>query len=473
MKLANRVSSFFLIALAILLLGNSLLLYGMARFYLYRRFDEQLQSALNTLVAAVEVEDDDVKWEPTDHTVKLGQESGVADTRWLVFNQDEQVVARSYNLPAQIEGTVMLVISSGQERESGHRADWRMLQRSLAAPHPKPVSARTPLEHARLTVVVARNGSDVGTPLTWLAGALVLLPAVCWLVAALVGRRFCEQALAPLRAMVGNVSRIKPADTQARLPVPLSGDELEALGNAFNRLLDQVFLGYERQRRFAGNAAHQLRTPLTILQGHVEVALRRPRSAGEYEATLKIVNQEVSSLCQTVEALLLLARNEQEEAGPDVQGVDVEAWLIAYLEKWKSNERWEDISMSVEQGLWCETSPILLSQVLDVLISNALKYSQSGSAVTLRAHRQDDDLVMEVADRGMGIAAEDLDSLFVPFFRGREARQSGAAGTGLGLAIARQIAGSLGGSLECASELGTGSRFTLRVPIRLDARGAD
>jgi signal transduction histidine kinase len=388
----------------------------------------------------------------------------------MVFNQDEQIVARSYNLPGSIQGTDILRRSSGQARDSGRRVDWRILQRSLAAPHPKPVFLRTPLEHARLTVVVARNVSEVRATLAWLVGALLLLPALCWLVAALVGRRYCEQALAPLRAMVANVRCIVPDDTQARLPVPASRDELEALGNAFNRLLDQVFLGYERQRRFAGNAAHQLRTPLTILQGQAEVALRRPRSAGDYEATLKVVHQEVASLCQTVEALLFLARGNQAEAWPDVEKLDVAAWLATYLDKWKSSERWPDISLSVEQRPTCETSPMLLSQVLDVLLSNALKYSREGSPVTVLAQRQEDDLWIEVADRGLGIAADDLNAVFIPFFRGREARQCGAAGTGLGLAIARQVTTSLRGSLECTSAPGEGSRFTIRIPAACPAR---
>jgi signal transduction histidine kinase len=465
MKLSARISSFFLTALAIILISNSLLLFLVARSYLYRRFSEQLQSALDTLVAAVEVEDDDVKWEPTDHTVRLGLTSGVADTRWIVFNQDEKVIARSQNTLPPIR-EIDLLAAARSLSDNQDLGSWRILTHSLAAPHPKPVEERAPLEHAKLTVVVARNESELGTTLRWFGIALIVLPAACWLAAALAGRWYCEQAIAPLSAMVKSINEVKPEDTSARLHVPQSHDELETLGKAFNGLLDQVFLGYERQRRFSGDAAHQLRTPLTILLGQVEVALRKPRSTGEYEATLNIVNQEVLALRQTVEALLFLAKPDDDRSASEVQALDLETWLARYLDRWRSHERWTDISSHIEHGMRCDTSPIMLDQVMDVFISNAIKYSSAGSPIRVQVSRHDGNVRLEVADAGIGIAPQDLASLTVPFFRGREARQSGVSGTGLGLAIAQRIATALKGNLECTSQLGAGSRFALNIPLQ-------
>jgi signal transduction histidine kinase len=256
---------------------------------------------------------------------------------------------------------------------------------------------------------------------------------------------------------------IRADNTAARLPVAPSGDELEELGQAFNGLLDELFAAYERQRRFAGDAAHQLRTPLTVLQGQVEVALRRTRTPEEYAATLGIVKQEVAAFSETVETLLALARPQAEGAPSDLQLLEFPGWLEDYLLKWKTHPRAGDLRLESERQSG-RTSPRLLAQLLDVLVSNALKYSTAGSPIVIRSKGASGGVELFVEDQGMGIAAGDQKAIFEPFFRAPQARQSGTAGTGLGLAIAARIAAALGGTLSCSSELGQGSRFRLTLP---------
>lgn len=465
MKLATRVSTFFLVALAAILLAHSVLFFAVARWYLYRRFDEQLQSSLHTLVAAIEVEDDDVKWEPSDHTVTLGTESGVEDIRWLVHDERGGVVDRSRNLRTTPEEATIMGMLLGTSREAARPSAWRLFDHRLAAPHPKPASDRTPLEHAELTVVVARSLSDLNSTLNWLALATIALPAICWLAATLAGQWYCRQAIAPVRHMAASARSIIADDTLARLDVPASGDELQELGVVFNELLDQVFVGYERQRRFAGDAAHQLRTPLTVLQGQVDVALRKERSAEDYAQTLEVVRSEAVALSRTVEALMFLAKPHDDASPPDCRWIDFGEWLGAYMLKWQADDRWHDMRLECGRDIGCRSSPELLAQLLDILISNSLKYSSAGSPISVYARHHDGNVQLAVADQGIGIAAADWDSIFQPFFRARQARQSGVPGIGLGLAIAKRIAFALGGTLRCSSQTGAGSRFTLEVPI--------
>jgi two-component system heavy metal sensor histidine kinase CusS len=461
MKLVNRLSSFFLAALAVLLIVNSIALYILARTYLYNRFDGQLESALHTLVAAVELEDDDVKFEESDHTVTLGSERGLDDIRWLVVNEAGKVVAESHNLRATPEPD-LLAFAHGRGNAVG---EWSVLQHKMAAVHPKPVFERSSLEHAALTVFAARRLADVQTTMRWLTLLLIVLPLVCWIAAAMAGRWFIGHAIAPIRAMARSASMIRPDDTTARLPIGTSQDELQELGHSFNKLLDELFTAYERQRHFAGDAAHQLRTPLTILQGQVEVLLRRPRTNDEYLATLQLVASEVTGMKQTVETLLFLARSEHDEVPADRQRIEFRDWLEKYLARWKTDPRWNDLQIEVGQGIAIETSPGLLAQLFDVLISNALKYSESGTPVTIRAEQHASELQFEIADRGTGIAADDLEVIFQPFYRTRHARQSGQPGTGLGLAIAARIAKVLGGTLRCESQPEAGSRFVGTLPL--------
>ncbi|WP_417388620.1 ATP-binding protein [Gimesia sp.] len=468
MKLTTRVSAFFLSALAVILIGNSMLLYGVARSYLQHHFDEQLDSLLHILVAAAEVEIDDVKFESTDHFVIQDAYGDPGDLFWLVLSEEGQVVAHSENYHsasgiAPGNNNALLL----NEQKSLNRPGWRVVRHHLAAPDPKPRSERSPLEHAELTVVAARKLEPLQRTLFWLAVALIVLPLICWLIAALLGRRFCERALKPIRQMADEVRAIDVQDTRARLDVQPTRDELEELGVTFNELLDQLFQEYEHQRRFAGNTAHQLRTPLTVMQGQVDVALRRPRSVEEYQETLTTVSQATTSLSQTVEALLFLARPAGDEPIPDYQLTELSSWLQQYLEHWKSTPRWDDIRVEADAGLRCKTSPTLLAQVLDILVTNALKYSEPGTPVGIQVRHKEASILMEVSDQGMGILAEDREAIFEPFFRTRQARQQASPGTGLGLALARHIATALDGTLVCIKDSDSGAQFRLTLPAEV------
>lgn len=466
MKLTTRVSAFFLSALAVILVGNSLLLYGVARSYLEHHFDEQLDSLLHILVAAAEVEFDDVKFESTDHFVIQDAHGDPGDLFWLVLSGEGQVVARSENYHTTSGATEINGASHLVDVNEFTKPGWRIVQHHLAAPDPKPASERSDLEHASLTIAVARNLEPLRRTLFWLAVALIVLPLICWLIAALLGRQFCERALKPIRKMADEVRTIDVQDTRARLEVQPTRDELEELGMTFNDLLDQLFQEYEHQRRFAGNTAHQLRTPLTVMQGQVDVTLRRPRSTEEYQETLTTVSQATTSLSQTVEALLFLARPAGDQPIPDYQRTDLNVWLPEYLERWKNSPRWHDIRSGTAANLTCETSPTLLAQIMEILISNALKYSESGTAVEILVRREADLIVLEVRDQGMGIAAEDRETIFEPFFRTRQARQQASPGTGLGLALARHIATALEARLVCVDGPGRETRFQLSLPAK-------
>ncbi len=484
MTLVTRVSAFFLGALACILVAYSTLLFVTARSYLDRQFEEQLQASLNTLVAAVEVEDDDVKWEPSDHTVTLGVETGVEDVRWVVVDEQGATMDVSRNLQPRLrvgapgstaapdfvdpEARAILEFASDWRDGQALSADgrWRFLQYRLAAPHPKAAELRDPLERERLIVTVARSTQDLHATLTWLGTLLVIAPALAWLLAAGLGRWFTRKALTPVREMALASRTMNLDSPERRLPVASTGDELADLARAFNGVLDHLFAAYEGQRRFAGDAAHQLRTPVTVLQGQVDVALRRPRSPDEYVQTLGIVRDQVGELRETIEAMLLLARPPGDDDVAAAPPVDLQPLAEATGARWQSHPRSSDLSIRTAAGpLVCQVPPPLFGQVLDNLIGNAFKYSDAGSAVTVSLHQDGTSAVIEVTDQGIGIEPESRHEIFEPFFRTRQARQSGVAGTGLGLPIARRIARHLGGDLILDGSPARGAVFRWTIPL--------
>ena len=159
--------------------------------------------------------------------------------------------------------------------------------------------------------------------------ALVLagLSLGLWLAMLALGGRLCRRALRPVSAMADAAHEIGGEHPDRRLPLPATGDELDDLGRSFNALLDRLQESFERQRRFTGDASHQLRTPLTTMLGNVDLALKQRRTPEEYERTLALVQRKARQMRGMIEALLFLARADAESLHPELGPLDLASWL--------------------------------------------------------------------------------------------------------------------------------------------------
>ena len=192
----------------------------------------------------------------------------------------------------------------------------------------------------------------------------------------------------------------------------------------------------------------------------------------EYNRTLSLLREQATEMHQAVEGLLYLARAEGEGQPPVFEEGDVGAWLRRQLDRWNTHQRREDLVIDIQPDIRLSTSWALLSQLVHNLVDNAFKYSARGSKVTVKAERQNTELVLTVQDHGIGITKEDQPVIFEPFFRSISARRSGVPGVGLGLPIVQRIAESLQGRIEFESAAGEGSTFRLRVPLQPVSLGA-
>lgn len=471
MTLVNRVSAFFLAALALVLVVYSGLFYAFVRGRVVQQFDQELHGALYSLVAAIEVEPEEVKWQPLEHAIALGSGSGPEEVRWAVIGDGGQIVEQSRNISPEIIAEAKRIAA---DASAGYQSygelktpdEWSILYRRLFAPAPER-EARELDEFDELVVVVARSTVDMDGNLRRLAALVIVLPLGAWLLAAAAGRWFGARALQPVLDMSKQARSITGSDFKSRLPIADSNDEVAELGQAFNTLLDRQQRAYEQQRRFAGDAAHELRTPLTVLLGQIDVTRRRPRTAEEYAQTLDVLRDEANELQQIVESLLFLARTSEEATLPGGEPIRLAEWLPAYMERWKDDPRRSDLRLELQlpPDAVVTAPPALLSRVIDNLVSNAAKYSVAGTPIQIVATSDGGEAALSVADQGRGISPEDQATIFEPFFRTKSARDAGIAGTGLGLPIALRIATALGGGLACRSEAGQGSTFTLRLPL--------
>jgi signal transduction histidine kinase len=479
MTLITRLSLFVLTALGLVLAGFCLTLYVAAHTYLYRHVDNGLESALNVLAAAAEIDSGWVEWEPQQRLLSLGTDTGSSPVQWVVTNDQGR---RVDGFPREDSDTPLRNLPSGPPAEGPvfpaidwRGQPWRLAERWVQSPRFAKSLAGTAPSHpeeiprgkyAALLITAAWPLQPIRDTLATLGAALAGVSLGLLALAGVASRWFCRRALRPVTRMAAS-ARQMGADSSHRLPCADTRDELADLGTAFNALLDRLHESFERQRRFTGDASHQLRTPLTGVLGQVEVALRQERSSEEYRHALRTVRTQVLQMRGIVEALLFLARGDAEANLSALERLDLAHWLGIHLESWRGHPRKEDIRTEIPSGgpLLVEAHSTLLGQLVDNLLDNACKYSAPGAPVTLRLWRDQASVFLTIEDEGAGIAREELVHVFQPFYRSPLARRAGTAGVGLGLAVANRIAAALGGELVVTSEPNRGSCFTLRLPV--------
>lgn len=478
MTLTTRLSLFFLAALAVVLVGFATTLYLLARGYLHRQVDDRLDAALSTLAAAADISPEGVEWEPHERQLFLNQDDGSDQLSWTVRDEKGGPLPQS---PVLVGAGFLAHAEESLAAQPSHAAIsyqggmWRVSQRRVPAEDFRGAVALIATEqreagkveqrYRALVLIAAVSLDPVAAKLRQLAGVLSGLSLTLWFLAAVLGRRLCRRALAPLARMADAAGAISAANLETRLPSAGAADELDHLRRAFNELLARLQDSFERQRRFAGEASHQLRTPLTALLGQVEVALRRDRTAEDCRAVLECVQQQALGMRQIVEMLLFLARADAESLPTQLEAVDLTAWLDETRQRWSGQERAADMRVECPKDDSCrvETHAPLLRQLLDNLIENACKHTPLGTPIILRLWREGGILALTVEDAGPGIAVEDLPHIFEPFYRSAQARRRGIGGVGLGLAVAKRIAAHLGGDLSVENGPRSGARFTLRL----------
>jgi signal transduction histidine kinase len=475
MTLTTRLLFFYLGSLIVLLGGFSTTLYFLAKDYLQQQSDERLEAALNTLSAAIEITPEGVEWEPHEHQLRINP--GTVDRlAWLVTDGEGKVVARS----EQPESDDLLTEASGRFRTPSNDTKrlywrgerWQAGQRWIL-PAGIPTLSKEPetkdpkeIKYPVLVITTALPLEPTRSLLRKLMAVLASVSLGVLVIALLAGRAVCRRALRPVQRMAADARAVDPTESEQRITIPNGGDELTDLGIAFNELLDRLHESLQRQKRFTGDASHQLRTPLAALLGNIEIALRRERSPEEYRQALTTAQSKAGHLQRIIESLLYLTRANSEASIPHRERLDLAVWLPQHLATWAEHPRFRDIRVAGgESSIPVMSHPVLLGEIVNILLDNACQYSPRGSAITIAISQAEGTARLKVIDVGPGIAEGDLPNIFSPFFRSTDALRVNKAGVGLGLSIARRLTEAHGGSLEVTSRSGNGCCLQVSLPV--------
>jgi two-component system heavy metal sensor histidine kinase CusS len=287
----------------------------------------------------------------------------------------------------------------------------------------------------------------------------------------LVGYQIAGRGTRPLRYVTEAAQRIGSSTLGERIQAEGYPVELADLALTFNDMLDRLEESFDRLTRFSADLAHELRTPVNIIRGEIEVALTRPRSSQEYREVLGSNLEEVVRLSELIGSLLFLARTESPGTYIKREAVDVAELLetIGDYYEGSAEHAGVQVAVSAPPGIRASLDRSLMQRAIGNLVSNALAHTPTGGRIELTASCGQDALEICVSDSGCGIPAESLPKLFDRFYRLDQARSQRPGGFGLGLSIVRGIMMLHGGAVKIVSELDKGTQVTLTIPTSAPA----
>lgn len=287
-------------------------------------------------------------------------------------------------------------------------------------------------------IFLAAENEVVRSNLRDLRNTLIGLMLIYMMLVYAIGLAYAKYALRPLKAMAERMERIDSFTLNERLPEPVPNDEIRQLSTTFNHLMDRIDMAMKVQQNFISNASHELKNPLTAILGEIDVTLRRDRSAAEYKETMKVVEHEANRLNHLTLRLLHLAETAYTDNTPAMRPTDLVAVLHDIVVDYSITHPTRQVLMDLPTGggaITVKGNDHLLNIAISNLTDNALKFSSG--AVHVRMNHLQGKVKVTVSDSGIGIPEEDIDNLFIPFFRSENARI--VPGFGIGLPLVKRI----------------------------------
>jgi len=352
-------------------------------------------------------------------------------------------------------GTSKLTARSGEPAYStGDLSGIRIRSYYRPSPaHPRGTTRSAVIQVAASLAPLGRDSLDVLLRLlaTGLLGTIVTALGAGWLA---------RSSLAPVAEIAAQARTVTSRGPRPQITVHADVIELQDLIQVLNEMLGRMERALSQQRRIISDVGHELRTPITVMRGEVEVALRGTRQPEQYQAMLRSVLEEVDRLALMGEELIVLARCEAGELTPQAVACDLKDLVAQAVAEARRKHPHEPIEVDLAQ-VRVNADPRLLGMAIDQLIDNALRHTPSGTPIRLTTWEEGAHACLAVEDAGPGVPEESLSQLTEPFFRTDRAR--GRGGAGLGLTVVAAIAALHRGDITPSR----GSLGGLRVEVAL------
>ena len=297
-------------------------------------------------------------------------------------------------------------------------------------------------------------------------GIIILLSSICTYF-------ISRQALLPLRRLSQEVNQIEVQNLSEALEVPATNDEISRLTISFNKMLARLDEAFTAQKQFSANAAHELRTPLAVIQTNLEVFARKETPAlKDYQEIFSMLQEQTGRLSHLAEILLDMTGVQTVERSERISLAALTDEVFCDL---ASVAEQKDVELIQQEGDCIITgSYLLLYRAVYNLVENAIKYNHSGGKVTVNIHPSEEItdtstsvnyVFLEVSDTGIGIPPEYQEKIFTPFFRVDKSRSRAMGGAGLGLALVSEIVRQHNGQVKVLESSKKGSIIAIMLPV--------
>ena len=281
-----------------------------------------------------------------------------------------------------------------------------------------------------------------------------------------VGYLMAKKALKPVDKIRRAAVKISFRNLEEYIDIGARRDELGKLAETFNAMISRLRDAFQRINQFSVDVSHELKTPLTILKGGTEVALRKERDPEEYRALLASHLEEIDRMSQIIDDLLLLSKADTGKMQLNLSEIDLKDLILQVYVGMKIFAEKKDVALVVDdlQDARLKGDELKLRRMLWNIVDNGIKYTNSGGRVEISSASDDGYVRIYVKDTGVGIGDEDIKYVFDRFYRADRARKR-ESGTGLGLSISKWIAEAHRGAIEVESHPPSGSLFSIKLPV--------
>lgn len=280
------------------------------------------------------------------------------------------------------------------------------------------------------------------------------------------GAWVAARAIRPIDAISATAQRISAGDLAQRINVADTDSELGRLAAVLNTTFARLESSFTQQARFTADASHELRTPVSVILTQTQTCLARERGSAEYKESLEACQRAAQRMRRLTESLLELARLDAGEEPLRRERFDLGRVARESAELIRPLAAQRKVTLETDLALAeCAGDAEHVAQVVTNLLSNAIHYNRESGTVTIAVRLEGDQGILRVSDTGSGIDAEDQPHIFERFYRADKSRARAEGRTGLGLAICKAIVDAHGGSIEVESRPGSGSTFTVRLPL--------
>jgi two-component system OmpR family sensor kinase len=313
----------------------------------------------------------------------------------------------------------------------------------------------------------AATRKEVDSTLKTLLMIILIIDPILLIFSFFGGYFLVNRTLSPVKNVVSSAKKITVNDLSHRIPAAGSKDEIGELVDTLNDMIARLDRSFQKITQFSTDVSHEFRSPLTIIRGEIDVALRKKRFEKDYIKTLESIQEEVITLQRIVDNLLFLGETEAENSDFPFYKVAMDKIVLDVFEETQKTADKKNIRFVLKEvpGIDIEGVAVLLKRAFFNLFENAVKYTGEGGKVEILLEKDSHYAVFSIKDTGIGIAENEIPYIFDRFYRVDKARCKRIGSGGLGLSIVKRIIQLHNGKIEVKSTPGQGSTFIVHLPL--------